>query len=228
MSAQIIELLIFAGVAFIIINRLIATLGSTSEDDPAKRKSSFFGETGIKDVTYTAKTTASNIFKNNLPHSVVKTPTINPMELDGLIVEENSTAIIAGLEAVLAKLPSFKARKFLNSAKAALELIIEASNDDDIEDLLTLVDKRYIQEFHIFSETYGEFVNGSVLDARISEAYTFANNIFIKVLFTGEKITSSIKYMQEEWTFSRSLISKNTDWFLTKVDRLEEEKQAVS
>ena len=227
MSAQIIELLIFAGIAFIIINRLIATLGSTSEDDPAKRKSSFFGETGIKDVTYTANTAAGNILKNNLPHSV-KPPTINPMELDGLIVEENSTAIIAGLEAVLAKLPSFKARKFLHSAKAALELIIEASNDDDIEDLLTLVDKRYIQEFHIFSETYGEFVNGSVLDAKISEAYTFANNIFIKVLFTGERITSSIEYMQEEWTFSRSLISKNIDWFLTKVDRLEEKKQPVS
>ncbi len=117
MSAQIIELLIFAGVAFIIINRLIATLGSTSEDDPAKRKSSFFGETGIKDVTYTAKTTASNIFKNNLPHSVVKTPTINPMELDELIVEENSTAIIAGLEAVLAKLPSFKCHRKISGRK---------------------------------------------------------------------------------------------------------------
>lgn len=57
------------------------------------------------------------------------------------IVEENSVAIIAGTEAATAKLPSFRARKFLHSAKAALELIIEFSNDDDIEDLLTLVDK---------------------------------------------------------------------------------------
>jgi predicted lipid-binding transport protein (Tim44 family) len=224
MSAQIIELLIFAGVAFFTINRLIATLGSTSEEDPAKGKSSFFGETGIRDVTYTAKAATSGIFKKNLPQSMVKPAPINPMEFDGLIVDENSVDIIAGITAISAKFPLFQARKFLHSAKAAFELIIEASNDDDIEDLLTLVDKRYIKEFHIFSETYGEFVHGSVLDAKISEAYTFANNIFIKVLFTGENITSKIKNMQEEWTFSRSLISKNTDWFLTNVARLEVEE----
>ncbi|WP_425362692.1 Tim44 domain-containing protein [Candidatus Tisiphia endosymbiont of Hybos culiciformis] len=223
MSAQIIELLIFAGVAFFIINRLIATLGTTSEDDPAKHKSSFFGETAIRDVTYTAKTATSGIFKKNTPQ--VSPFPINPMEFDGLIVDENSVDIIAGIQAISAKLPSFQARKFLHSAKAAFELIIEASNDDDIEDLLTLVDKRYIKEFHIFSETYGEFVHGSTLDAKISEAYTFANNIFIKVLFTGKKITSKIKNMQEEWTFSRSLISKNTDWFLTNVTRQTAEGQ---
>ncbi|MCC8483945.1 MAG: hypothetical protein LN561_05320 [Rickettsia endosymbiont of Labidopullus appendiculatus] len=228
MSAQIIELLIFAGVAFFIINRLIATLGSTSDEDPAKRKSSFFGETGIRDVTCTARADTSGIFKKNLPQTMVKPAPINPMEFDGLIVDENSVAIIAGIAAISAKLPSFQARKFLYSAKAAFELIIEASNDDDIEDLLTLVDKRYIQEFHIFSETYGEFVHGSVLDTKISEAYTFANNIFIKVLFTGENITSKIKNMQEEWTFSRSLVSKNTDWFLTNVARLENEEQLTS
>ncbi|MCC8371269.1 MAG: hypothetical protein LN568_00635 [Rickettsia endosymbiont of Pseudomimeciton antennatum] len=224
MSAQILELLIFAGVAFFIINRLIATLGSTSEEDPAKGKSSFFGETGIRDVTYTAKAATGGIFKKNLPQSTVKPAPINPMQFDGLIVDENSVDIIAGIAAISAKLSSFQARKFLHSAKAAFELIIEASNDDDIEDILTLVDKRYIKEFHIFSETYGEFVHGSVLDAKISEAYTFANNIFIKVLFTGENITSKIKNMQEEWTFSRSLISKNTDWFLTNVNRLEDEE----
>ncbi|HJD57208.1 MAG TPA: hypothetical protein LFW12_03780 [Rickettsia endosymbiont of Sericostoma sp. HW-2014] len=227
MSAQIIELLIFAGVAFFIINRLIATLGSTSDEDPAKRKSSFFGETGIRDVTCTAKADTSVFFKKNLPQTMVKPAPINPMEFDGLIVDENSVAIIAGIAAISAKLPSFQARKFLYSAKAAFELIIEASNDDDIEDLLTLVDKRYIQEFHIFSETYGEFVHGSVLDTKISEAYTF-NNIFIKVLFTGENITSKIKNMQEEWTFSRSLVSKSTDWFLTNVARLENEEQLTS
>ncbi|WP_425360291.1 MULTISPECIES: Tim44 domain-containing protein [unclassified Candidatus Tisiphia] len=228
MSAQIIELLIFAAIAFFIINRLIATLGSTSDEDPSKGKSSFFGETGIRDVTCTAKADTSVFFKKNLPQTMVKPAPINPMEFDGLIVDEDSVAIIAGIQAISAKLPSFQARKFLHSAKAAFELIIEASNDDDIDDLLTLVDKRYIQEFHIFSQTYGEFVHGSVLDAQISEAYTFANNIFLKVLFTGKKVTSKIKNMKEEWTFSRSLISKNTDWFLTNVVRLENEEQLTS
>ena len=45
MSGQLIELIIFAGIAFFIINKLIATLGTTSEDETASR-GSFFGEKG--------------------------------------------------------------------------------------------------------------------------------------------------------------------------------------
>ncbi len=212
MSAQVIELLVFAGVAFFIINKLIGTLGSTSEDDPAKRRSSFFGETDIRNVTYTTKTPTDNIFKK-------KSPSFNSLELDGLIVKENSVAITTGIEAISAKLPLFQAKKFLHSAKEAFQIIIDTSSEDDIKNLSTLVDKRYIHEFHASSKTYGKFIHGSVLEAQISEAYTFANNIFIKVLFTGTKITSKIENMREEWTFSRSLISKNMNWFLTNVDR---------
>ena len=43
MSGQILELIIFAAIAFFIINKLISTLGKTSGDDPAKNNS-FFGE----------------------------------------------------------------------------------------------------------------------------------------------------------------------------------------
>ena len=38
MSPQIIELLIFAVIAFYIINKLITTLGSTSEEEQTKQK----------------------------------------------------------------------------------------------------------------------------------------------------------------------------------------------
>ena len=41
MSGQLIELIIFAGIAFFVINKLIATLGTTSDDD-AKKRPSFF------------------------------------------------------------------------------------------------------------------------------------------------------------------------------------------
>lgn len=120
------------------------------------------------------------------------------------------------------KLQSFQLSKFLNSANIAFELIIEASNDNDIKESLKLVDKRYIEKFHIFSESYGEFVQGSILGAKISEVYSFANNIFMKVLFTGKQITNKMDSFKEEMTFSRSLISMEVNWFLTNVDRLDE------
>ncbi len=218
MSAQIIELLIFAGIAFFIINKLIATLGSTSEDDPAKGNNSFFGEAKIKDVTYSTKKPANSFFGNNLLNKVVK-PSIDPKMLYGLIVEENSVAILSGLEAISKKLPSFEVKKYINSAKTAFELIIKYANDDNIDELVKLVDKKYLQEFPTLSQNYGEVIDNSHLDARISEAYSFANNIFIKILFTGEKITSKMDYMEEEWTFSRSLLSKSVNWFLINIDQ---------
>ena len=43
MSGQILELIIFAAIAFFIINKLISVLGKTSgEDDPAKNNSFFY------------------------------------------------------------------------------------------------------------------------------------------------------------------------------------------
>ncbi|WP_341764240.1 hypothetical protein [Candidatus Tisiphia endosymbiont of Beris chalybata] len=214
MSPQMIELLIFAGIAFFVINKLISKLGSTSDNDPAKQKFSFFGEAKIKDVTYTAPNSPTNLFKKNF----FKKAPLDTTTLDGFIIEENREAIITGLESITVKLPSFQPSKFLNSAKMAFELIIEAANDEDIEELLKLVDKRYVEKFHIFSENYGEFVHGGKLEAKISESYSFANNIFIKVLFSGKKITSKLDFLKEEWTFSRNLISNEVNWFLTNVE----------
>lgn len=225
MSAQMIELLIFAGIAFFVINRLIATLGSTSEDDPAnKPNSSFFGESGIKDVTYSAKNATSDILKKKLLNTVKTSGKL--ADIQELIIAENSSDIIAGLESISAKLPSFEARKFLRSAKMAFEMIIVASNNDATEELEKLVDKRYLQQFKILSADYGQFINSSQLDAKISEAYNFANNIFIKILFTGKSITSKMDCLKEEWTFSRNLISKNVDWLLTNINREGEVEQA--
>ncbi len=68
MSPQIIELLIFAVIAFYIINKLITTLGSTSEEEQTKQKS-YFGEPVIKDVTY-------SIVKSNKEEKIFQQPKI--------------------------------------------------------------------------------------------------------------------------------------------------------
>jgi predicted lipid-binding transport protein (Tim44 family) len=217
MSAQMIELLFFAGIAFFIINRLIATLGSTSDEDPAKKQSSFFGEPSIKDVTYTTKNTTSEIIKNKLLNRTDKPSELK--EINELVVQENYEAILPGFALISSRLPSFSPSKFLRSAKIAFELIIQAANEKNTQELEKLVDKRYLEKFNPVSAQYGTMLSNANLNAKISEIYSFANNAFIKVLFTGENVTNNLQKINEEWTFSRSLISTNTDWFLTNIDK---------
>lgn len=220
MSAQMIELLIFAGVAFFIINKLIATLGSTSDEDPAKRQqSAFFGESKIKDVTYTTKPTTSDIIKNTLLNKVGKST--EQQEINDLVVQENYEAILSGFENISSRLQSFTLSKFLRSAKMAFELIIQAANEKNTQELEKLVDKRYLEQFATISPQYGTIINNANLNAKISEIYSFANNAFIKVLFTGDKVTSNLDTLKEEWTFSKSLISNNNDWFLNNISKVE-------
>lgn len=216
MSAQMIELLVFAGIAFFVINRLIATLGSTSDEDPAKKQTSFFGESTIKDVTYTTKGSTSEIIKNKILNRNGKTSELQAMS--ELLVQENYDAILSGFEIISSRLPSFSPSKFLRSAKMAFELIIQAVNEQNTQELEKLVDKRYLEKFSTLSAQYGTILDSANLNAKISEIYSFANNAFIKVLFTGEKVTSNLATLKEEWTFSRSLISDNSDWFLTNID----------
>lgn len=213
MSGQLIELIIFAAIAFFVINKLLSTLGRTSEDDPAKNKS-FFGESGkMKDVTGTASTRASTILRPGF----VKKKKIN---MKGLIVLENEAEINAGMIDVMNKVPTFNAANFLKGAKNAFRMIIEAganSNEDELEEL---VDKRYIENFKSMASSYGKYAEKkSTLSAQISEIYMFGNNIFIKILFAGKNVTNKIKELHEEWTFTKSALSTGPEWQLTNIDR---------
>jgi predicted lipid-binding transport protein (Tim44 family) len=212
MSAQLIELLIFAAIAFLVISKLISTLGSTSGDEPTKR-GSYFGETAnLKDVTNSAQQT------NIIEKAFLGSKTANTDELNGLIVEDNKEAIVKGFREVLVRLPQFKPSNFLRNAKNAFRIIIE-SGISNKEDLATLVDKRYLDQFKAIVSSYGNLISFSNLDATISEIYMFGNNAFIKILFTGQNVTTAIGNLREEWTFTKSLIQSGPDWYLSNVDR---------
>ena len=213
MSGQILELIIFAGIAFFIINKLISTLGKTSGDDPAKNNS-FFGEnigSKLKDVTYST-TTASILRPKFLKAS--------QPNLKGVVLEESKEAVEKGLQEVLDKVPAFDIQRFANGAKLAFQMIVESSLQNDEKQLEELVDKRYIESFKATASNYGNFnSNENKLEVYISDIYLFGNNIFIKVLFTGNNITDKIKNLQEEWTFSKSTLSSDPTWYLTNIDR---------
>ncbi|MBP9778562.1 MAG: Tim44/TimA family putative adaptor protein [Rickettsiaceae bacterium] len=213
MSGQILELIIFAAIAFFIINKLISTLGKTSGDDPAKNNS-FFGEnigSKLKDVTYSAST--ASILKPKFLKA-------SKPNLKGVVLEENKEAVEKGLQEVLDKVPAFDIQRFANGAKLAFQMIVESALQNDEKQLEELVDKRYIDSFKTIASNYGNFNStDNKLEAYISDIYLFGNNIFIKVLFTGNNITDKIKNLQEEWTFSKSTLSSDPTWYLTNIDR---------
>jgi len=216
MSGQLIELVIFAAIAFFIISKLIATLGTTN-DEKGTPRSGFFGEgPSIKDVTPAPKAPNGNNFPGLLRPSFGK-KTIP--DLDDIIVKDNKDSIISGIEDVTNSLASFNAKNFIKGSKAAFKMILQAKDSDaELEDL---IDKRYIEHFKSVALSYGSYNDDehANLDAKISEIYMFGHNIFIKVLFDGKNITSKMNNIHEEWTFTKSTLSSDASWHLTNIDR---------
>ncbi|HJD56148.1 MAG TPA: Tim44 domain-containing protein [Rickettsia endosymbiont of Pyrocoelia pectoralis] len=210
MSPQIIELLIFAGVAFFIINKLITALGSTSDDDPTKQKS-YFGEPVIKDVTYSSKKSKKD--EEDLPAGQ------DVKAFKDLIVEQNITSVVNGMETVHKRL-NFQPIKFINNAKMAFQMIVEAAYKKQSQELTELVDKRFLEEFEKIAQSYGDFFDSSALTAKYSEIYMFGNNVFIKLLFQGKNVVDKIEELKEEWTFTRNANTKEVDWFLSNIEKV--------
>lgn len=214
MSAQLIELIIFAGIAFVIINKLISTLGTTYEDDHNKKKS-FFGEKiSLKDVTATAS-------ESSIQSSILRTNFIrkSSIDLQNLIVKENELAVKQGLIEVMSKVPSFDINKFLKGAKSAFSMIIDAVNKNDDDEVIELVDRRYIDQLKNIATSYGQITSLEAIKMQISEIYMFGNNIFIKILFMGEDVLSKQKNLHDEWTFTKSTINSSPNWYLSNIDR---------
>lgn len=213
MSGQLLELIIFAGIAFFIINKLIATLGSTSEEEQSRGKSIFKNKMhGMRDVTNSPKEKAS-ILKPKFPRA-------KKVNLNGLVVPGAEKEVMEGLSDVVAKLPNFSLDIFIKGAKSAFKMIIEADSSKNDDELEELVDKRYVDYFKAISPYYGKCLEvHPKLTAQVSEIYTFGNNIFVKILFAGKNITDKIKDMHEEWTFTKSTLNSSPGWHLTNIDR---------
>ena len=219
MYGQFIELIIFAGIALLVINKLIATLGITSKDD--KNKTSFIGKKmTIKDVT--PKGISSSREKTNTTtynFSSKNDSQLAELIADDLIVKKNELDIRSGLTNIINKVPSFNIYNFLKGAKLAFSMIIDAGSKEGSGELEALIDKRYIEQFSSIASSYGQYSTDAEVKLQIAEIYMFGNNIFIKILFTGKDITTKIKNLSEEWTFTKSTINASPEWRLTNIDR---------
>ncbi|MDF2965761.1 MAG: hypothetical protein K0Q51_1149 [Rickettsiaceae bacterium] len=206
MSAQLIELIFFAGIAFLLLNRLVSMLGTTEEDDPARRGSAFGEPNTIKDVTEVNQNNDANRFKAIKDKSL----TIN----EEFIAAQDNHETIKILENIAEVIPGFTLEKFLKGAKTVFKMIIKALKEESYQNLTDLVDKRYVDQIPETRNRYKNFEESSEIDAKVSEALTFGNSVIIKVLFTS-------KNLKEEWTFQRSLLSTSPDWYLANTEAVE-------
>lgn len=205
MSPQIIELLIFALIAFFLINKLLSVLGTTDTDEPERRRG-YFGEPGgMKDVTEHVKEIEVIDGKQQ-------------SGIEALVVTKNIGAILQNYQQLYVKMPDFDMQRFILSAKSAFKMIIDAVNSGDQESIVHLVDKRYVKQAIEKLAEYGECKNCEVMDAKISELYMFGNNAFVKVLFTGQNIVSKMEKFSEEWTFSKNTNVQGNGWYLSNIE----------
>lgn len=209
MYGQIIELVIFAAIAFFIINKLISVLGNTN-DGQSNKNSSFFGEPQIKDVSYhDAKSFNKNVGRKSQNNKLIK----------DIALEGHEQEVEKGLMEAKSKLENLNIVKFLKNSEKAFVAIIEALNKKDKAQIVELVDKRYIEELIQGSSDYSDFNQKSKLQVKISEVYTFGNNVFIKVMFAGKNIFSHNSDFHEEWTFSKNSFDDSPNWYLTNIDK---------
>ncbi len=204
MSAQLIEVLFLAGIAFFIISKFISMLGTTDEDDPARGIGSNFGEpTTLKNVTGTVAPETDE--------RVVKILRLGK-KLKGLDEEESKK-----LAAVLDKFPNFDPQIFVTKAKAAFGMIITALESQDLDTLEELVDKRFLDQLKSNGSKYGK-IRSDKLKASCVDSYNFGNSVYVKVLFEGNNITDKIKNFKEEWVFTKNITQRTPDWYLSNID----------
>ncbi len=223
MSGQLLELLIFAGIAIFLINKLVSMLGSTTEDDPSKsfRNKSFFGHFGDKSGNKNINSVVSDITNGNPSTNPPKFSKIDFPKQDGFIVKGKEKDILEGFNMLLLKLPSFDLVKFHKNSKIAFDLIIKAGIQNNEDELQELIDPRYIDHFKDVAVNYTKLVeNETEIKYEISEIYMFGNTVFIKVMFTKKGDEELEDGFNEEWTFSRSILTEGKTWYLSNIDKI--------
>ena len=206
------EIVIFALIAFALVTKLLDMLGSVNDEDQNSSKS-FFGEksSSIKDVTNSGSSKINRAFINGVINSVRK----NIKSYEEVVAQDSPSEkikVIKDLGKMVERIRGFDAVKFLEGAKSAFAMTIEAFKSKDFKTLEYLVDKRFLNSLQ--NTDYLSFADGvSLLDAKICEVYSFGNSVFIKIRFS---LSSSEK---EEWVFTKNLLDTNSSaWQISSIN----------
>ena len=203
MSPQILEIVIFAAIAYFIINKLISILGSTDEDSPKHRGSKYGEPTNLKEVR--------GFDISNIKAKSIKNLAISQKQDYSFLINSKDRHLAESLEELTTRIENFNPASFIKNASKATEFILEALQNNDQETLEELVDSRYLSDVIAQKEKYNSF-SKNISDAKISDITFFGNNVIIKI------VVSPTKKLLEEWAFSKKLNLNTQTWLLSNIE----------
>ena len=211
-SSTLFELIIFAGIAFFLISKLIDMLGTVDEDDPAK---SFFGERGIKDVTNNVSEKQQSIIQ---ALSLKIKSSVNKYK-NFLVFQDQAglVKLVNDANVLKTKINSFDIEKFINASIKVFAMIFEAKANKDMEMLNYLVDKRFIRDIMDNEYDFDKCTDVPGVAAKICEIYFFGNSAFVKVRFS---FNIDFEVIKEDWVFLNNMLDNSPNWQLTSVSRV--------
>ena len=208
---QVLELIIFAGLAAIVLYQLYSVLGRRVGRQPEDQAAEAAAEAAA--------------------------PAIRAGNQTGLAAEEADGVALSGLAAVKARDPSFDVGRFLGGARGAYEMIVKAYAAGDRAQLRDLLGPSVMAAFDTGiaqreaedrTETV-EFMHPPRADLEKAEV-TSSDMARVTVRFLAE-FRSRTKGAEGEgvddrrtaelWTFERSLKSRDPNWLLVHVDAAE-------
>ena len=189
------EILFFAIISVVLINRLLSILGEIEEDDHGRKKKftkdplDFAGSIiDVTDSTMPRNSSGMNLFADSeLMKRIAKADRL----LGGFVIDD-----------------------FLNGAKIAFKMLIESGMKDDQKTSESLVDKRYFEEFMEEAKSFVKW-DYKKLAAEISDVNVFGNNVMVKVKFSSK---DRDVVTEKFWTFSKSAIVAGPEWYLSNID----------
>ncbi len=205
MSPQIVELLIFAAIAFFIINKLISILGNSNDNDIKMKKGQFGEPQNLKDVTSSGKDwTLGPMLYNNTKKEI-----IDPE----LLVDPKNIEILEALEEISIKVDRFSLKNFMKNSAKAWQMVIKALQEKDAETISVLVDKRYLETIMEKRDFYKSLDSKQNPEIKISDVTFFGNSVMIKLLINAKGISP------EEWTLTRNFNQTGPNWFVSNIDQ---------
>jgi predicted lipid-binding transport protein (Tim44 family) len=209
-----IDIVVLAAIAIFILLRLYGILGQQmGHDKPPAADKSFDNDSKVIELA---------------PKQIEKAVNDNE-RFDGFTEE-----LQENFKEIYAKDKSFRTEDFLNGAKAAFEMVIEAIQKDDRETLQMLLAKDLYEaclnelKSRSSQEEYSVSNLIAILQTEIIEAKLEKDDAIITVRFVSEQIQTTldskgekvagyaaeIENVEDNWTFKRNLRSSNPNWLI--------------
>ncbi|WP_395684609.1 Tim44/TimA family putative adaptor protein [Aestuariivirga sp.] len=223
--------ILLLAIALVVFWRLRSVLGArTGTEKPPLRP--FEPRSSDRDESQDAESTVVDFPQTNGGPGRDQTPGETAKVWTGFAEPDSQLAI--SLEAIASRDPSFAPASFLEGAKLAYEMTVEAFAKGDTPTLKTLLSKSVFDDFsRVISkrEADGQKVETNFVGidrAKIQAARLEGKTASITVEFVSELITATydkggqlidgdprqIGRVTDVWTFERDLTSRNPNWSL--------------